>query len=97
MGFPYSTKFPKNVLMDDRIINLQSGRLHDSIRWSYREGKSDRTFTLWADDPKAVQLISGNKKMRPRNFLELAYERAQKKLRNVEKEFYEEVADVNKD
>ncbi len=89
MGYPYSRKFPKDFLLDDRVINFQTGKLNRSIRWTYSRGKNTKTISVWSNDPKASRLIRGSEHMRERNFFQLAYERAQPRIKYWEKKFLE--------
>lgn len=90
MGHPYSKYFPKDFLMDDRIINLQTGGLHRSIRWMYIKGQT-KTAKVWASAPYANSLIRGLGRQRPRDFFGLAYERALAKIPQEERRFLQEV------
>ena len=96
MGFPYSKKFPENFVMDDRIINLQSGRLHRSIRWTYRTSSGKLTAVIWAGAPHAAKLVRGTDKMRERNFFSLAFDRASAKVKDQEEKFFREVTNATK-
>jgi hypothetical protein len=97
LGFPYSTRFPKDHLMDDRIINLQEGTLNRSLNWTYRAG-NPQFIRVFSNDPKIRSVVYGTPKMRPRNFFQLAYERAKQKEDVEIRRFFDEVEkNVSKD
>jgi hypothetical protein len=90
LGHPYAVRWPANYLMDDRILNKQSGEFNRSIRRTTRFTNKGATITVWAASPKGKFMV-GTALMRPRDFMGLAMERAKDRMDREQRLFLDSI------
>ena len=91
LGHPFSVRFPKDHIGDDREVSKQSGRLLRGLKRTTGKRKDGETISITSTAPYSKALITGSKLMRPRNFFSLAFENGIKKLNKTQKKFMDEL------
>jgi hypothetical protein len=78
LGHPYSTRYPTNYgpHSDDTLVHIQSGELYANIERNEDLNQTHSSIEVGVSEdnvPYIPDLITGTRKMRPRNFIGKAF------------------------